>query len=219
MTQQELIPLPAWPDVVVETIYSAYPRKKGSKPKGLESIRKALDRIVAGEIDGQPRTPAEAIYFLRQATDEARREMFGRMSQFVPHVTTYYNQSRYVRKQEKYVPEALGECRSILNAYPGVHVTSSNIDAYMPVLKIIDGCIRGLKVRQGDAAASYIRQRVVRFAECVAKWPDDEHQYIPGPAKFFSEGKYEQHERHWTRKAANGFGAEREQLGRIMGGG
>lgn len=219
MDQQSLLPTNQWPDVVVATVYAAYPRKKGSKPKGLESIRRALDRIMAGEIDGQARTQSEAIYYLRQKTDEARSEMFERMAQFVPHATTYYNQSRYLRKPEKYVPEALVDCRTILNTYPGITVTSSNIDAYMPVLKIIDGCLRGLKSSKGDAAASYIRQRVVRFAECVAKWPKEDLQYVPGPAKFFREGRYEQHERHWDRKSNGGFGAEREQLGRILGGG
>lgn len=218
MTQQELIPSTEWPGVVVEAIYMAYPRKKGSKPKSLESIRKALDRIASGEIDGQGRAPADAIYFLRQKTDEARRELFGRLSQFIPYATTYYNQSRYLRREEKYVPDALGECKLILETYPGVKVSAANLDAHMPVLKIIDGCIRGLKASKGDAAASYIRQRVFRFAECVSKWPEEDMQYLPGPAKFFSEGRYEQHERHWTRKPVADFGSEREQLRRILGG-
>lgn len=206
-----------WPLVAVEAIYKPYPRKAG-KERALTSIRKALDRIARGEIDGKPRTQEEAITFLRNASHEARKLMYVRQSQHIPHPSTYFNGSRYLRNAEQEIPESLEECISILSAYPSVRVDAMNVDSHMPVLRIIGECIECLQDTHGKAAASYIRQRVYRFAELVARWPSEEMQFLPGPTKFFSEKRYEWPDSRFVRKAASGFEAERSQLLRIVGG-
>lgn len=205
-----------WPEVAVEAIYRPYPRKS-AKGKALEAIRKALDRIASGEIDGKPRTAEEAITFLRNASDEARQMMYGRQSQHIPHPATYFNGRRYLRKANEEIPKALEDCISILNAYPSVSVDAINVDSHMPVLRIIGRCIECLHDTHGTAAASYIRQRVYRFTELTARWDPSEMQFIPGAKRFFEEKRYEWPDSRFTRKAASGFEAERSQLLRIVG--
>lgn len=217
MSTELFIVQETWPEVAVEAIYKPYPRKMGKK-RALESIRKALDRIALGEIDGKPRTREEAIAFLRQAADEAHRMMYGRLSQHIPHPSTFFNGSRYLRTAIHDIPESLDECISILSAYPNVHVDAINVDSHMPVLRIISDCIEGLVPTHGSAAASYIRQRVYRIAELVARWPSEEMQFLPGAKRFFEEKRYEWPDSRFQRKAANGFEAERSQLLRIVGG-
>jgi len=218
MTQGELLPAPeGWAAAAVETIYKAYPRKK-QHATALASIQMALDRIVAGEIDGKPRTKEEAIFYLRDAATEARSMMFNRESRHIPYPSTWFNQSRYLRNALTEVPKDLTDCVEILNAYPnGIKVVPSNLDTYMPLLRVISECIECLHSTHGEAAASYIRIRVIRFAECVARWPEADLQYVPGPMKFFKERRYDNDPRTWECQPQNGYRSERDQLHRVVG--
>lgn len=208
-----------WLDVTVESIRKCYSplRKKAEEHK---SIRQALDRIVAGEIDGQPRTQEEAIAYLRAKCAEAKIMMSGRERQYIPHLTTYLNQMRYLRQgmNEVAPPEELNEAITILQAYPRIPQDwgPKQLESYMGILRVIDEHIRYLKATHGAAAASYIRTRTMRFAECVKRWSEEDQQFIPGPIKFFAERRYEQSEQLWNRKAVNNFESEREQIRRII---
>lgn len=220
MTQVPLIPSgkEEWPPVVLESIYKEYPRK--IRARALEHIAKSLDRILAGEIDGSPRTRIEAVDYLRSRVCDARVQMGGRLPKHIPHPATYFGQSRYLRAQATITAELenLDDCKSILQAYPRISLTDANLDAHMAVLRVIDSHISYLKPSLGSAAASHIRVRVARFAECVFRWPEEDLQFVPGPLKFFSERRYEQDERHWHRTEKQGFGAERDQIRRVVGG-
>jgi hypothetical protein len=57
---------------------------------------------------------------------------------------------------------------------------------------------------------------VTAYRDAVSTWPVDEMQYVPAPAKFFDEARYEHDEATWARKPVNGFTQEREQLQRLV---
>lgn len=200
-----------FPDVAVEAIRKPYPhpRKKAAE---MAAIRKALERLVGGE-SGTAMTPAEAIAFLRAKTDEARQAFALRAKAYTPHLTTWMNQRKYLTNALP-TPEHMEDAISILAAYPTIPAV--NVDAHMPILRVIDEHIRYLKATQGSAAASYIRTRTMRFAEIVNRWPEGEMQFIPGADRFFKERRYEQDERQWVRTAKAGFESERQQLQRIV---
>lgn len=159
-----------------------------------------------------------AIAFLRIHLAEASRSMYGREKKYVPHLTTFLNQSRYLVTASVEAPPNLAEAIDILKLYPGVVVEDSAYQVHLPVLRVIDSHIDFYKATHGAAAASYIRQRVFRYAECVAKWDSSELQYVPNPMKFFQERRYEQPDSRWERKPAQGFGAERQQIDRLVSG-
>lgn len=219
MTQQPLLsaaPDP-WPEAAVESIRKIYPTRK-SRAAEQERIRQALDRIVGGEIDGKPRTPEQAIAFLREKVTEARATLSLRERKYIPHLTTWLHQSRYLRTLPEAVPANLEEAITILQCYPGIASTdwdAKKVEAHMAALRLIDEHIRYLTPTHGQAAASYLRTRVIRYAECVARWPSQDLQYVPGVMKWFGEQRYGQHERHWDRTPANGYASEREQLQRL----
>jgi len=199
-------------DVVVESIRRSYIwlRKKSDEYR---AIRKALDRLVQGET-GKAMTPEEAITFLRSRVVEARQSFAGRERKFTPHLTSYLNGRRYLHVDALPPPENLEEVISILGCYPTI--TAVDVEAHMPILRVLDEHVRYLEATHGSAAASYIRTRTIRFAECVAKWPDSERQFVPGPMKWFKERRYEQDSRHWERTAPNGFQSERDQLSSLI---
>jgi hypothetical protein len=124
------------------------------------------------------------------------------------------NGRRYLLTEQLPPPENLEEAISILACYPTI--AAVDVDAYMPVLRIISAHIEYLAPTHGSAAASYIRVRTLRFAECVNRWPEGESQFIPGADKFFRERRYEQDERHWIRTKKAGFESERNQLASLV---
>lgn len=208
----ELICVPeVFPPVAVDSIRRSYLhlRKKGAEET---AIRKALDRLVQGET-GKSMTPEDAIAFLRSRVFEARQAFAGREKMYVPHLTTYLNQRRYLMVAQLPPPENLEEAVSILGCYPTI--TAVDVDAHMGILRMIASHIDYLKPTHGSAAASYIRTRTFRYAECVAKWDKGDWQFIPGALKFFQERRYEQPEHAWHRTAKSGFESERDQLHRI----
>src|SRR5271168_1590089 len=101
----------SWPPVALLSIYKLYPRKM-AKAKAICEIRGALNRICDGEIDGKDRTMEEAIEYLRGKTEEALTTFAGRDKKYIPHPTTYYHQSRYLRPapQQADVPTRFDEC-------------------------------------------------------------------------------------------------------------
>lgn len=208
----DLIAEDIFPPVAVESIRRSYIWLRRKESEEL-AIRKALDRLVQGET-GEAMTPADAITFLRSRIVEARQSFVGRERKFTPHLTTYLNQRRYLVVDRLPPPENLGDAISILSCYPTI--PEVDVDAHMPVLRVIAAHIDYLQPTHGAAAASYIRTRTLRFAEIVHRWPEGEMQFIPGADRFFKERRYEQDERHWVRTAKAGFESERDQLHRIV---
>jgi hypothetical protein len=202
-----------YPEVLLDSLRKAYPHPRNRKAEIL-ALRKTLDRLVQGETDGKAMSTEAAVAFLRTRLEEARQAFSLRSKAFTPHLSTFLNQRRYLRVQSAEVPENLEDAISILSCYPTV--AAVDVDAHMPALRVIDEHIKYLRATHGSAAASYIRQRTIRFAECVAKWPDGESQFIPGADKFFKERRYEQPESLWVRTPKAGFESERAQLARIM---
>lgn len=224
-------PAPSWPEPVLLSIYNQYPRKTG-RPQALKRISEALDRICQGEIDGQPRTQAEAVEFLRLKVEEARRQLGAREQKFIPLPTTWFNGRRYLRPElaqavEK--PKRLGDCISVLCEYPNMPNflnINQNIDAFLPALMAIDKALEGMTINapedshgfaiNGINALRRLRSRTEIFAMAVKEWPVEELKFVPNPAKWFSESRFNQNEETWNRKPANGFEQERQQLGRVM---
>ncbi len=200
-----------FPEAAIEAIRHPYPFKRNRKAEVL-AIRKALSRLVAGE-KGEPMTPVEAVTLLQASTMAAKEAFADREKRFTPHLSTYMNGRRYLTPTMP-PPANLEEAIGILTCYPTI--TEVDVQAHMPVLRIIDEHLRYLQATHGSAAASYMRTRTLRFAECVQRWPSGEMQFVPGADKVFRERRYEQDERFWNRNQANGFQSEREQLSRLL---
>jgi len=218
-----------YPETVLVPIYNAYPRRTG-RPQALRRIREALNRICMGEIDGAPRTQAEAIDFLRTKTEEARVQMGAREQKFIPHMTTWLHQRRYLRvtlAQAAAMPKRLKACVRILALYPkmpGINVLSDRVAAFVPALNAIDKALERMEenplrvgyAKQEANAEVYLSERVAAYRDAVSTWPVDEMQYVPAPAKFFDEARYEHDEATWARKPVNGSEQERSQLQRLV---
>lgn len=220
---------PAWPEPLLISIYALYPRKTG-RPAAFKRITEALNRICSGEIDGSPRTTAEAIEFLRSKVDEARVQMGGREQKHIPHMATWLHQRRYLRvtlAQAAEMPKRLKACVRVLANYPkmpGLNVLSDRVEAFLPALKAIDKALERieenpLKVgysKQESNAESYLSYRTALYRDAVSTWPVDELQYVPSPARFYDEGRYDHDEATWKRKPANGYQSERDQIQRLV---
>jgi hypothetical protein len=232
MAPSDLFPAPpTYPESVLLSIYNAYPRKTG-RPAALKRISEALDRICMGEIDGSPRTTAEAIEFLRMKTEEARRQMGAREQKFIPHMATWLHQRRYLRPElasavEK--PKRIGDCISILCEYPNMPNflgINQNLDAFLPALMAIDKTLEGLTVDLPEGstglqisainALQHLRTRTKLYAMAVKQWPVEDLKYVPNPVKWYSESRFEQNEATWQRRPINGFEQERNQISRII---
>lgn len=220
-------PPPTYPDSVLLSIYNAYPRRTG-RPAALKRIREALDRICQGEIDGAPRTQAEAIEFLRVKTEEARRQMGARLQKHIPHPATFYHQSRYLRPELATAveqPKRLNECIEILAEYPTV-LAPFDPENYMPALMAIDKALEVMELRLVNYdqhgrkihAIRRLKARTELYAAAVKQWPVEDLKFVPSPVKFYSEARYDQPSESWERKPARSYIQEREQLARILEG-
>lgn len=202
----------SWPLVALEPIRNLFPYPRNRKIE-LDAMCRALDRLCAGEKSGMKMGAEDAMDFLSCSVYAASQELANREKKYTPHFSTWLNQSRYLVRTEP-LPENLDDAISILACYPTV--TQVDLKTHMGVLRVIDNNIQMLAATHGTAAASYIRTRTFRFAECVRRWPEEEMKFIPGVEKFFRERRYEQHERFWTRNQNNGYQSERAQLLRIL---
>ena len=205
-----------WPNPTLMSIYVVYPNKQ-NRGKSLERIREALNRICAGEIDGKPRTQEEAVAFLRERTEEARRFFYGREKHWVPHSTTWFHQSRYLRPHVEggEVPENLEACVQILAAYPttpGVPTVRANVNSFLPALRAIDAILKSETISFED-----LLRRVKLYRDCVSEWPKDDLKYIPNPRRWFDEHRFEQSEDQWRRKPSiANYQSERNQVLRLV---
>lgn len=204
-----------WPQPTLMSIYNFYPNKQ-DRATSLKRIREALDRIVAGEIDGNPREPAEAVRFLREATNVARVFYLGRNRSFIPHSTTWYNQSRYLRptiEDTQDLPEDLENCITILSRYPniasGESAIRANAVAFLPALKAISEALKVLPYSQ-------LLQRVKIYAECIEEWPKEERRYVPNAERWFREHRFNQKESQWRRQSRGNYQTERDQVRRVL---
>jgi hypothetical protein len=201
-----------FPDVAIEALRKMFPHPR-AKTAEMKCLRSTLERLTQGEADGKPMNPQEALTYLREKMAAAGMALAGRERRFCPHLTTWLNGRRYLTPTLP-PPANLEEAIGILACYPTI--ATVDIQSHMSILRIIDEHIRYLQATHGAAAASYMRTRTIRFAECVQRWPSGETQFIPGADKFFRERRYEQDERFWNRIQANGFQSERDQFLRIM---
>lgn len=212
---------PDYPESVLISIYNAYPRKLG-RPGALKRIREALDRICAGEIDGAARTQGQAIEFLRLKTEQFRREVGGREAKRIPHATTWFNQSRYLRPAIEgcELPRRLESCIEILGEYPtmpSADVIGTDPHAFLPALAAIDRALARMEaIRPYTKPERRLKSRTEIYAMAVKTWPESDLRYIPNPVKWYLECQYDQPESMWTRKPVNGFEQEREQLSQLL---
>lgn len=214
---------PGYPESVLLSIYNAYPRKTG-RPQAIKRIREALDRICQGEIDGQSRTQAEAIEFLRMKTEEARQQLGAREKKFIPHMATFLHQRRYLRPDVATIkkPKRFYVCIVILSQYPNMPDQRKILDEpepFMMALAAIDKSLAHMERTSGQGAIHCQRRLASRtqlYAMAVKEWPVEDLKFIPNPVKWYSEGRYEQPEASWSRQPNHGFGEEREQLKRIL---
>ncbi len=221
-------PTPEIPESVLLSIYNAYPRRTG-RPAALKRIREALDRICGGEIDGAPRTQAEAIEFLRTKVEEARVRMGAREQKFIPHMATWLHQRRYLRvtlAQAAEMPKRLKTCVRILALYPkmpGINVLSDRVAAFVPALNAIDKALERMEenplrvgpVRPEERAEVYLSERTALYRDAVSTWPAEDLQFVPRPEKWYSECRYEQPEESWKKKTIVNYETERNQILRI----
>ena len=133
----------------VESIYHAFPRKT-KKGGAIVSINRALARICAGEIDGNPREITEAITFLRGMVDVFRRESTGKPKEWIPHPSTWMNQSRYLRQPipAEQLPPRLNDCIAILSWYPKMpcaEAIGGNPQGFQPALKAINDALQRIE--------------------------------------------------------------------------
>ena len=218
MTEAKLFETPAppeWPMAAIESIYKEYPRKT-SKPLAVKSIRLALDRIASGELDGEPRTVPDSVTYLRARTIAFAQAVALREKKHIPHPATYYNQRRYIENAKLALPRDLQTCKAVLNAYPGINITDSNVDAFGDALRMIEAQIEELRPTHGPMGGDFIKWRVELFASCVRLWPDNELQFVPSAKTFFSERRWNQDEKLWARSFKEvGYEVEREQAKRV----
>jgi hypothetical protein len=221
----DLFDAPAeFPESVLLSIYNAYPRKTG-RPAALKRINEALSRICMGEIDGQPRTQAEAIEFLRVKTEEARWQMGAREQKFIPHMATWLHQSRYLRPElaaQDEIPKRMDTCLMILEAYPNTpsaRQIADNVNVWRPALMAIDKALDAMMSHNQHLPQEHyfrrLRSRTELYAMAVKQWPAEDLKYVPNPKRWYEEARYEQPEQIWQRKASNGFEIERDQLRNI----
>lgn len=216
--------LPDYPDSALDSIYALYPRK-ASKKDAVKRIREALDRICGGEIDGNPRTSAEAIQYLRERTEVARKRMIGREAKFIPHATTWYHQRRYLRPYTtiEELPKRVQECMRILSEYPkmpSILAIERGVESFLPALNAIDREIDLICAVQGISvikATELLLTRTQKYAKAVSQWPESELQFVPNPKRFYEERRHEQPEQLWQRRnISNGYSDERQQINRIL---
>ena len=205
----ELLPIAElFPEPAIEAIRRGFPFPR-SKKLEMVAVRKALDRLVQGET-GTPMTPQEAITYLRSRVEAGAQALAGRSKAYIPHLTTWVNQRRYLASMPQETPKNLEDAISVLSCYPTI--TTVDVDAHMPILKVIDQHIEYWRATHGAEAASFLRQRTHRYAEIVARWPEGELQFVPNPLRWFTERRYEQDDRLWQRTPKAGFESERSRL-------
>lgn len=212
-----LVPEHAWPEVALDSLRKPYPFPRNRKTE-LVSLRKALDRLVQGERDGKVMASDEAVTFLRSRIEAAARELAGREKSFTPHLTTYLNQSRYLRGDTQPEPalQVVSEAMQIVAAYPWRTAMPKNRDHLAPLLRLVNQSIEELRATHGAQAAAWILARTKRFAHIIRTWPEEELQFVPGPLRFFEEQRWKQDERLWHRNTRTSYQAERAQLSRII---
>jgi hypothetical protein len=205
----DLLPIvELYAEVALDAIRRPFPFPRSRKLE-LVAVRKALDRLVQGET-GTPMTPQEAVTYLRGRIEAGAQALAGREKRYCPHLTTWVNQRRYLAFMPQETPKNLEEAISVLSCYPTI--TTVDVDAHMPILKVIDQHIEYWRATHGAAAASYLRQRTHRYAEIVARWPREDLQFVPNPLRWFTERRYEQRDELWGRTPKAGFESERSRL-------
>ena len=203
-----------WPAAVLESIYKIYPRKD-SKKQAMQRIAEALHRICTGEIDGEPRTQADAVTYLRQKTEEARTLLYGKETRFIPYPSTYFHQSRYLRPMTAptEVPPEVEAAIRILAQYPNSRperVIRADIKPFLAALAAISKAL-------DTNTEVYLMGRVMEYADAVSTWQAEDRRYIPSVVRWFGEQRFTQDGRLWQRNANGGFQAERDQLRRVVG--
>jgi hypothetical protein len=110
------------PEEMREPIYNLYPRKV-AKRAALQSIGKALQRIVSGEVNQKVMTWEDAYKFLLTKTRQYAGSPAGNRGAMTPHCTTFMNQSRYLDYEIEWfrtTPQEERDLRNQMEANVGV---------------------------------------------------------------------------------------------------
>lgn len=209
-------------DAALESIYTEYPRKAGRKAKSLESIRKAIERICSGEIDGKPRAEEDAIVWLRGKVTEKAFELQMRVEEFRPHATTWFNQKRYLREPETVeMPEGWERVMEVVRQHPRPVPWMLASDASLGALLIRRILQSGENMVRHGASPSlaafldWLEGKTRLYAECVKEWPDGEKKYIVGAGRWYQEHRYLEEDESTWRRVGYGATEERKQIARI----
>lgn len=76
----------------------------------------------------------------------------------------------------------------------------------LAALKAIAKAMKAIAPKPGSTtqwdAGEVLLERVQAYASAVAQWPASEKQYIPMPATWFNQGRYDDDPKTWLRGAA-----------------
>lgn len=82
--------------------------------------------------------------------------------------------------------EPKGDPEAIYQAYPR-HIGHS-------------AAIKKIEYLLDSVNYSHMLERTKKFAACVAQWPEAERKYVPHPATWFNQGRYEDNPKEWELK-------------------
>jgi hypothetical protein len=96
-----------------------------------------------------------------------------------------------------YIPPTRQEedAEAIYQAYP-------RHEGKKPAKRKIRIALEELEKRMGDDAFPFLLGKVLAYREATAKWPKAERCFIPHPATWFGQGRYEDDPRLWQRGEA-----------------
>jgi hypothetical protein len=61
--------------------------------------------------------------------------------------------------------------------------------------------LKAIKQARRTRSKEFLTERVLAYAEAVAKWPPDTKHFIPMPATWFHQGRYDDDPATWVRTA------------------
>lgn len=70
-----------------------------------------------------------------------------------------------------------------------------------PVKEAKQAALKAILKAMKTQSFDYLLERVSKYAECTSAWPKDQLRYIPGPAVWFNQGRYDDDESRWVRNS------------------
>ena len=114
------------------------------------------------------------------------------------------------------MPKRMEACVEILAEYPTV-LAPFDPDDYLPALNAIDKALERMERTQPPVnCARRLRSRTELYAMAVKEWPVEDLKFVPNPAKWYAEARYDQPSESWQRQPVNDYVQGRQQLGRVF---